>query len=537
MRGFHLLVAGALLMAMAGLVAPDAGVATTSAPRWVLHVEHFPGSISNGVRFNLDPAVMSAQARYNARVAAPSSVGMNNVQMNTDSYPQLPQNEESIAYSTDNPMIAVAAANDYVSGGNIVMRTTDGGQHWASTSVVPVFFPTRDACSGGDPSVAYSSRDHAFFMGQLCFFRTMPASEVQVYESLDNGATWTPGRQAAVPATNYDATSGTVNDTIFNDKDYITVDNNPTSPHYGRLYVTYTRFHLLADGSSDTCPIQLSYTDNVPSQNPQQTVWSHTSVVPDNLGGTGVGASADQFSVPVVEKSGALDVAYVLEECNSSLDHGLRFQKSTDGGASFMKNAVKVNKPGQWKDNPNTSDVIPNANFRTPNTESLAYSPKTGTLAYVYTNYITGRASAHIDVSLSHDGGMTWSDAQTISLANGAPAPNNQFFPWIAATPNGRFIAMWLDRRQDPKNHLIGTYEGRSNDDGATWRNVRISTTTWDPDLGFFTSGAFIGDYSGIAANDQVIYPAWTDGRNSNIANTGIGETDVFTDVEINHQP
>ena len=56
---------------------------------------------------------------------------------------------------------------------------------------------------------------------------------------------------------------------------------------------------------------------------------------------------------------------------------------------------------------------------------------------------------------------------------------------------------------------------------------------TWDPDLGFFTSGAFIGDYSGIAANDQAIYAAWTDGRDSNIVNTGVGETDVFATVRI----
>ncbi|MDP9331336.1 MAG: glycoside hydrolase [Actinomycetota bacterium] len=535
MRGLRLLVAGVTVAATVGLVVPHPGVASSSAPRWVQHVEHYPGSISDGVRFSLDPAVEQAQGRYAARVAAASTVGTRNVQMNDDSYPQLPQNEESIATSTDNPMVAVAGANDYVSGGTVVMRTIDGGRHWTSTRVVPVFFPTRDACSGGDPSVAYSSRDHAFYLSQLCFFRTMAPSEVQIFKSLDNGVTWTPGRQSAVAATNYDSGTGTVDDSIFNDKEYITVDNNPTSPHYGRLYVTYTRFHIASDGSSDSCPIQLSYTDTVPSQNPQLTVWNHTSVVPDDLGGTGVGQSANQFSVPVVQKGGTLDIAYVLEECNTSLDHGLRFQQSTDGGATFLDQPVKVNKAGQWKDNPNLADLIPNTAFRAPNTESLAYSPKTGTLAYVYTNYIDGRAKGNIDVSLSHDGGKTWSDAQTISLAaNGAPARNNQFFPWIAAQPNGRFVAMWLDRRQDPNNHDIGTFEGRSTDDGASWRNLDISSTTWNPDLGFFTSGAFIGDYSGIAANNQVIYPSWTDGRNTNIVNTGIGETDVFTDVEIN---
>ena len=36
-----------------------------------------------------------------------------------------------------------------------------------------------------------------------------------------------------------------------------------------------------------------------------------------------------------------------------------------------------------------------------------------------------------------------------------------------------------------------------------------------------------------IAANDQAIYAVWTDGRDSNIVNTGVGETDVFTAVQI----
>jgi len=478
--------------------------------------------------------VMQAQARYASSVAlaTTTATSLNNVQMNDDSYPPLPQNEESVAYSTDNPMVAVAGANDYVSGGTVVMRTSDGGRTWASTRVVPVFRPTSDICNGGDPAIAYSSRDHAFYLSQLCFFRQLPQSEVQIYKSLDNGATWTPGRRAAIAATNFDATTGTVDTHSFNDKPYMTIDNNPSSPWYGRLYVTWTRFHILDDGSSDTCPIKVAYTDSVPSQDPSLTVWTQKNVVADAPGSGGLGFSANQFSVPVVEKNGKLDVAYILEECNTSLDHGLRFKSSTNGGSSFSS-SVNVNKPGQWADNPNASDLIPNTAFRTPNTIALAYSAVTGTLAFVYTNYIRGQGNGDIDVSLSHDGGMTWSDAIPISLSNGNPARNNQFFPWIAADQSGRFVAMWLDRRQDPNNHDIGTFETVSRNDGATWPNRRISTATWNPDDGFFASGAFIGDYSGIAANNRVVYPTWTDGRDSAIAVTGIGETDVFTDVEI----
>src|SRR5438445_92717 len=269
----RLLVAAVSLAATVGVVAPPATeAAATTAPLWVKHVQNFADGISNGVRFSLDPTVMQTQAGFTASVgatasAATTATSLNNVQMNDDSYPPLPQNEESVAYSTDDPMVAVAGANDYVSGGTVVMRTWDGGRTWASTRVVPVFRPTRDICNGGDPSVAYSSRDHAFYLAQRCFFRQLPQSEVPLTNSVENG--------------------------------------------------------------------------------------------------------------------GTLDIGYILEECNTSLDHGLRFKQSTDGGASFGT-TVHVNKPGQWADNPNTSDLIPNTAFRTPNTISLAYSGATGTLAFGY---------------------------------------------------------------------------------------------------------------------------------------------------------
>lgn len=538
-RGLILFLTSGMLSMLAGLSGPSAtGAGTSTSPLWVKHVRLYPGGISNGVRAYLDPAVIQAQARYGggpySRAPQRPGVPLNNLQMNDDSYPPLPQDETSVAYNLNDPMIAVAGANDYVSGGTVVMRTTDGGAHWASTRVIPVFRPFSEICNGGDPAIAYSLRDKAFYLSQLCFFRTEAQSEVQVYKSLDNGLTWTPGRRAAIAATNYDSGTGEIDDTIFNDKSFMTVDNNPRSNFYGRVYVSYTKFHIAEDGSSDTCPIKLSYTDTIPSQDPSLAVWSHTDVVPDDPGGQGLGESADQFSVPVVESNGTLNIAYVLEECNTSLDHGLRFQQSSNGGATFLTDPVVVDKAGEWADNPDLSDLIPNTAFRTPNTVALAWSGVTGTLAFIYTNYIDGQGDGNIDVSLSTDDGVTWSDPIHVSVdPHGNAAANNQFFPWIAVDQSGRFQAMWLDRRSDPNNHDIGTGQAQSTDDGLTWKNFRASTESWDPDLGFFKSGAFIGDYSGLAASDQVIYPVWTDGRDSSIEETGIGETDIFTNVEI----
>ena len=235
-----------VLAVVVGVIATNAtGVGqstpTTPAvktPLWVTHIARYPGGISGGVR-----AVYAAQGQTGSSQANKASRGTpahpdSNVLMNDDSYPPVPQNETAVAYNTREPKIAVAASNDYVSGGVAVMRTSDSGKHWATTRITPRFGGTGDFCNGGDPGVAYSHRDRAFYLSQLCFFRALPFSEVQVYKSVDDGQTWTPGRFASRAATNFDYAHGTVDDSIFNDKELITVDNNPSSPHYGRVYVT-----------------------------------------------------------------------------------------------------------------------------------------------------------------------------------------------------------------------------------------------------------------------------------------------------------
>jgi hypothetical protein len=522
----------------AGLGRSEPTTPSVATPRWVIHVARYPGGISNGVRAVYaagleDGGPNPAQA---AAAAAGKKDDKSNVQMNDDSYPPLPQNETAVAYNVINPKVAVAAANDYVGGGVVVMRTSDRGKHWASTRITPQFFGTRDFCSGGDPGVAYSRRDRAFYISQLCFFRALPFSEVQVYKSVDDGQTWTPGRQAARAASNFDYTTGTVDDSIFNDKELIAVDNTPSSPNYGRIYVTYTKFHLQPDGFSDYCPIQLSYTDSIPTDNPSLSTWSLTAIQPDEPGGSGTGASANQFSEPVVEKNGTLDVGFVSENCNDSVDPHLLFQKSTDGGQTFLPTAVQIDKPGQYADfeDGSGSDTIPPTNFRAPNTTSLAYSPKTGRLLFVYQNNVNRPTSqADISYQTSSDGGMNWSNSKFLSTgSSGQPVVNDQFFPWAASDESGRFYVIWFDRRLDPANVRINTWQAVSKNDAASFSSQKISTQDWDPNLGFFGSGAFIGDYNGLAASTDAVYAVWTDGRNNSIGQTGIGETDIFTNTE-----
>ena len=350
--------------------------------------------------------------------------------------------------------------------------------------------------------------------------------------STDGGATWTDSTKAAIVITNR-AANGAIDPSVFYDKELMAVDNNPSSAHYGRIYVTFIKFHMSGGNArSDFCPVQLAYTDNIPTADPRTAIWSHTAVVPDAPGSGGIGPGANQWALPVVDPTGALDVSYVSEDCNTAYDRAMFFTRSTNGGVSFEA-PMQIDKPGQFADNPNRQDHLPAKNARLPMSPSMGFDPTRNRLLYVYQNNINRTASdADISLQTSNDFGATWSSARTISITGtGAPAPGDQFFPWIAVDDSGRYHAIWFDNRNDPANRMIETFQADSTDGGATWSNTDISSVAWNPKAGFFANGSFIGDYIQIAASDRVIYPVWTDGRNS--PGSPLGQTDIFLNVEI----
>jgi hypothetical protein len=537
-RASRLFVATMTMGAWIILATPNGVAASHTTPRWVKHVQNYPGGLSGWVRSQLDPHVIATQRNYRhapfVEGSTPTRLPAQNLQMNSDTDPPVPQNETSVDYSRADPMVAVAASNDYVSGGVDVMRTSDGGQHWRDVRVNPQFLGTRDFCTGGDPSVVYSRRDHAFYLSQLCFFRNEFFSEVHLFKSVDGGKTWTPGRFASIAATNFDYATGTVDESLFFDKEYLAIDNARHSPHFGRIYLTYIKFHFQLSGFSDYCPVQLAYTDHVPTQNPQLAAWQHTAVVSDQPGGTGQGLHANQWAYPEVEKDGDLDVTYALEDCNTGFDRHLEFTQSQDGGASFT-GPVQIDHPGEFVDNPNLDDTLPPKFARIPLSPSFDVNKKTGVLAYVYQNNVNRDVSgADISIQYSTDEGKHWTHAKFLTVGSGGnPARGDQFFPWTDSDPNGRTHVIWFDNRRDSGNLLINTFQDDFSGRPSIFSNHRISTKSWNPNVAFFSSGSFIGDYNGLASSNRVIYPVWTDGRNNAIARTGIGETDIFTNLEI----
>src|SRR5207247_1672145 len=121
--------------------------------------------------------------------------------------------------------------------------SNDGGQTWCCTATDPAHLGTLipgvehltggpyDA--GGDPSVAFDSHGTPFYAG-LGFNRTSAPNTVTVSRGTfsGSGVTW------SAPT----FINPTTSPSTLNDKEWIAIDKNASSPFRDRIYVTWTRF-------------------------------------------------------------------------------------------------------------------------------------------------------------------------------------------------------------------------------------------------------------------------------------------------------
>jgi hypothetical protein len=120
---------------------------------------------------------------------------------------------------------------------------------------------------------------------------------------------------------------------------------------------------------------------------------------------------------------------------------------------------------------------------------------------------------ADIKLTTSLDGGATWSAPVKVNQDN---TNADQFQQYLRVTPSGQLNLAFFDRRldaPDPPNHpgnfFIDTWLARSSDGGASWQETRLSHDSWDPTINppISGSGAFIGDYQGLVADDCFAIP------------------------------
>jgi hypothetical protein len=330
-----------------------------------------------------------------------------------------PQNETAIAVDPNNPKRVVAAANDYVSRtwsctvngtpcsalGDAYSGTyfsNDGGQTWCCVATDPQHLSTLipgvehltggpyDA--GGDPAVAWDSRGHVYYAG-LGFDRTSPPNTVTV-----SRGTFSAGGDLTWSAPTF--INATTSPAVLNDKEWIAVDHNPTSPFRDRIYLTWTKFLFNpSNGAYVQSPIFFASSSD----------GGATFATPKAITGN---VLYDQGSRPVVGPDGSLYVFWEGATRLASLD-STYVVKSTDGGATW-------GKPEQISTLDN-SGVLGDTAFRV-NSFPAAAAASNGDL---YATWTTETTAGSVAVwSKSSDGGATWSAPQRV-------------FPTATRTPIG----------------------------------------------------------------------------------------------------
>jgi hypothetical protein len=306
------------------------------------------------------------------------------------------------------------------------------------------------------------------------------------------------------------------------DKQWITIDTNPTSQHYGRVYAMWTLFVF------NPSVIYESHADARPDGT--HTDWSAPQVLP-----TVSGKRWDTYLLPHVAPDGTVWTTTTNNPAGKGFGTAdISLIWSTDGGASWQGPL------------PVTKDIaVPtyqNTTFREGIVNTFAVGPrKTKNGSYpLYVSWEDGTGGlSNVYLTASYDGGHTWT--QTIRVNDNAGA-TEALQPNLDVAPNGTVVDAFYDRRlacpaagtaeaagagiaNDPGTSASpGTPYARANycvDTAAQFyranlmpigQNVRLSAHTWDPQLSALhpscicSSGTFIGDYFGVASGGGFTY-------------------------------
>lgn len=402
-----------------------------------------------------------------------------------------PQSETSIAVSPSSPSQLVAGSNEIF---RLPMRgyfSSDGGSSWGGVDLpLPPPLVKNGTDFGSDPAVAWDTHGNVFYSYIVVFFSSgfpngvaINGTEMAVARSSDGGRTWKSAFFALQPG-----------ETKFNDKPYIAVDDNPSSPHRDTVYVAWDR----SDGSAS------SFNGVLVSHS---TDGGNTFSGPVFASSTASGPKSDIGADPFVGPDGTLHVAWHDVQNNAIVE-----SSSADGGNSF--GPTHATSPTQV-----AFDVaIPAMATR----RALVYpacgadtstGPARGTL---YCSWMdeTSSNGADVFVSRSANNGATWTAPLRVN-DDPAGVASDQFNQWLAVdTSDGSVNLSWNDTRNDPSHLSTDIFYARSTDGGFSFaKNVQVTTAPTNETCCGADLGNQYGDYEGIAAMDGSVHPVWTDRR------------------------
>lgn len=435
----------------------------------------------------------------------------------------LPNNEPDIELKARNAGMIVASSNDYDSCCDAFNTSTDAGVTWANGNMSRLN-PRR---TGSDPVTVYDKSHDVWLHTSLNFYINNGSGgrlcdgDVVVSPSKD-GITWAPPTIIA-DGVGCDSSKA---ETTFHDKEWIAVDNNPASPHYGRAYVTWTAFNFVGE-AYESSPIMESHSSNGGAtwSTPKEISGSNPNCTYQATGPTGV-CDENQFSVPVVMPNGNVAVAFENDQNESiwsgadEFDSQYLVVRSTNGGATWLSPVMAAAIADGASDYPINSrgrQTLTGYELRVIAAGNIAVS-STGKLAIVFSDNRAGTAGAtntNVYAVFSTDSGATWSPTP-VGVDTSA---GDQWFPWADFDPTtGKLGVVYNSRNQSN----AALYNAVLAEEGSgTYAMSTLSARPSNPtDSVFFKAGVpgcercatFHGDYIGLDYDASgVAHAVWTD--------------------------
>lgn len=414
-------------------------------------------------------------------------------------------NAESEPYVASNPrnpdnLIAVYHEDRFPNdGANGVLASTsfDGGRTWQVPELNHQ--PTFSRCAGGnvsnggdfekasDPWVKFGADGTAYFAA-VSWNVSDPAAAQLVATSHDGGRTWE--RPATVIRANDPGVSNA-------SRPALTADPK----HEQTVYLVWAQSHT-APASTAHGSVGFSRTTD------GGKTWSEARAIYDAP--TGMQTSANEI---VVMPNG--DLLNMFTELGMGSGSGeprrdrISFIRSTDGGLTWSK-------PTTLATSELTDIVDPQTGTKVRVGDSFAHKavdrrPGTNTMYVVWADArFTNGQSMQIALSMSTDGGLTWTDPVAVSPESGT----QQFIPGVAVNDSGDVSVAWYGFATDTSatQELMTNYWITwSTDQGKTWASKKpVTPKAFDLRTAPYNTGFFFGEYQGLAAVGQSFVAAVT---------------------------
>jgi len=448
---------------------------------------------------------------------------------NLDCDDPFPNNEPDIEVNPVAPRRLVASSNDYGSCCDQFYTSLDNAATWTTGNMSK----NSPQVTGSDPVTVFDRKHGTVIHSSLNYSFQLPTGEacrgdVVASVSTDGGITWRP---PVVVDSGFGCDLSRTQ--LFNDKEWIVTDNSPSSPFYGRTYLTWSKFES-ASGAYVRSAIFESHSDDGGKHwtKAQEISGSNSALCTFQVSGPAGQCDQNQFSVPTVGPNGTVYVAFqneqnqALWESGEAFDNQYLLVKSTNGGATWSNPTFVVGMEDGSADYPinvNDRQTLTGYQVRVNSAGNIVASPTDGKLYLVFSDNRNGTHDSptpvtNVDVFLmvSSNGGTSWSGPTLVD-----PAAGDQWFPWVDVNPTDGTIGIVYNDRGSSNGALYDASLAEGTP--SSLAKMVVSSAPSDPTQSlYFQAGVggcencatFHGDYIGIAyGSDGSANVAWTDMR------------------------